>query len=129
MITDKIKALAAAKTKVAALETAIASELNRELAGLPAKFGFGSVDAFAAAVSSASGKRRGRKPGQAKAASAKKTSKRRKRAVITDETRASVKKMVGEKKTGSEIAKALGISLPSVHNIKRQLGLIRGGKK
>ena len=50
---------------------------------------------------------------------------RRRRAVITDETRASVKKLVESGKTGGEIAKSLGISLPSVQNIKKALGLVK----
>lgn len=129
MMTNKIKALAIAKTKVIELETAIANELNRELAGLPGKFGFESTGAFIAALRAASGKRRGRKPGRVKSSLAKNEGERRKRAVITDETRAKLKKMVGEKKTGREIAKTLGISLPSVQNIKRELGLVKGRKK
>jgi hypothetical protein len=55
--------------------------------------------------------------------------KRRKRAVITDETREQVKKLVGEGITGNEFAHKLGISLPSVQNIKKALGLVRKGKK
>jgi hypothetical protein len=51
--------------------------------------------------------------------------KRRKRSIITDETRASVKKLVESGKTGSQIAKTLGISLPSVQNIKKALGLVK----
>ncbi len=50
---------------------------------------------------------------------------RRKRAVITDETRAEVKRLVEAGKTGAEIAQALGISLPSVQNIKKALGLVK----
>jgi hypothetical protein len=123
MIADKIKELTAAKFKVAELEATIASEL----AALPASYGFESVDTFIKAVRAASGKRRGRKPGAAKSASAKAAPKARKRAKITDETRAEVKKLVEAGKTGSEIAKAVGISLPSVQNVKKQLGLV--GKK
>jgi len=51
--------------------------------------------------------------------------KRRKRAVITDQTRAEVKKLVESGKTGSQIAKTLGISLPSVQNIKKAIGLVK----
>jgi ParB/RepB/Spo0J family partition protein len=46
------------------------------------------------------------------------------RAIITDETRAMVLKLHRNEKTGPEIAKAVGISLPSVQNIKKQLGLV-----
>ena len=51
--------------------------------------------------------------------------KRRKRAVITDVTRSGVKKLVEAGKTGSQISKSLGISLPSVQNIKKALGLVK----
>ena len=51
--------------------------------------------------------------------------KTRKRAKITDAIRAKVGKLVKAGQTGSQIAKALGISLPSVQNIKKALGLVR----
>lgn len=125
MVSDKLKALEAARAKLADLEQSIASELGKELASLPAKYGFTSVDDFLSAVSAATGGkgRRGRKPGSGAAGGPGK--KRRTRAVITDETRAQVKKMVNDGKTGAEIAKAVGISLPSVQNIKKALGLVK----
>lgn len=123
MIIDKIKTLALTKAKVAELEESIAAELNRELAGLPEKYGFDSVPAFVAAVRSAS---RGKKGRGGKAAGGK---KRRTRAVITADTKAKVKSLVADGKTGAEIAKAVGISLPSVQNIKKELGLVKARKK
>ena len=138
MVTDKIKELEAARAKLASLEQSIADELKNELAALPAKYGFGSAADFLSAVAAATGggsTPRGRKPGKAakpaKAAKAPKGKsaaggkKRRTRAVITDETRAQVKKLVSDGKTGGEIAKALSISLPSVQNIKKALGLVK----
>ncbi len=129
MVSDSLKELAAAKAKVAELEQKVASELQGELRALPARFGFDSVNAFIAAVQAASGKRRGRKPGSAKVVGGSTSAgKRRKRAKITDETRAEVKKLVDAGKTGNEIAKSLGISLPSVQNIKKALGLVKKRK-
>jgi len=122
MVTAKIKELEATKARVASLEKSIAAQLQKELSALPGQFGFGSVDAFVKAVKAAAGKRRAPAPKKAKAAK-----KRRKRAVITDATRAEVKKLVEAGKTGGEIAKAVKISLPSVQNIKKALGLV--GKK
>jgi hypothetical protein len=119
MVTDKIKELEATKAKVESLVKAIETELNKELRGLPAQFGFDNVNDFVKAVKNAAGQRgagkRGRKGG----------GKRRTRAVITDETRAQVKKLVGAGKTGAEIASTVGISLPSVQNIKKALGLVK----
>lgn len=123
LVSNKLKELQAARAKLATLEQAVQSELNKELAALPAKYGFGSVDEFADAVRTASGGRRGRGRPPGKVATGGK--KRRRRAVITDETRAQVKKMVDAGKTGAEIAKQVGISLPSVQNIKKALGLVK----
>ena len=68
----------------------------------------------------------GKRAGRPKKATAPET---RKRATITDAVRAEVKALVKAGKTGSQIAKALGISLPSVQNIKKALGLVRKSKK
>lgn len=129
MVTDKIKELEATRAKLASLEQSIADEMNKELAGLPASFGFTSVNDFVQAVKAAAGgrrgRRKGRKPAVKKAAAKKAGGRRRRRAVITDETRAQVKKMVDAGKTGAEIAKELKISLPSVQNIKKALGLVK----
>jgi hypothetical protein len=126
MVTDKIKALVATKAKVAELEKSIAAELNRELAGLPEKYGFDNLPAFFSAVRAASS-------GKGRTVAARKPAnggggKRRKRAVITAETKAKVKSLVEAGKTGSEIAKSVGISLPSVQNIKKALGLVKARK-
>jgi DNA invertase Pin-like site-specific DNA recombinase len=132
MVTDKIKELEAARAKLATLEQSIVDELNTELASLPAKYGFGSVGEFVNAVRNAGGGRkaggkRGRRAGGSTGGGGKKAGgrKRRTRAVITDETRAQVKKLVDSGKTGAEIAAAVGISLPSVQNIKKALGLVK----
>ena len=123
MVSEQLKQLEATRAKLASLEQSIAAELGKELASLPAKYGFDSAAAFIKAVKAATGGGggSGRKPGRPGGPG----KKRRKRAVITDETRASVKKMVEAGKTGNDIAKALGISLPSVQNIKKALGLVQ----
>lgn len=130
MVTNKLKELEAARAKLATLEQSIQSALNKELAQLPAKYGFASADEFIAAVREATGGRAKRGPrarAGRPAASAGRAAggKRRKRAKITDATRAEVKKLVEGGKTGGEIAKSLGISLPSVQNIKKALGLVK----
>lgn len=121
MVTEKIKTLAATKAKVAELEKTIAAELSKELASLPGKYGFSSLAEFFKAVTAAS---KGKGRGAAKVAGAK----RRTRAVITADTRTKVKALVEEGKTGAEIAKIVGISLPSVQNIKKALGLVKERK-
>jgi hypothetical protein len=124
MVTKQIKELEVTKAKITALEKSIAKGLKRELAALPHQYGFGSVAEFLKAVKAVSGYGSFRK-GRRSAGKVAKKAKRRRRAVITDETRSSVKKLVGSGKTGTQIAKALGISLPSVQNIKKALGLVK----
>jgi hypothetical protein len=119
MITSSVKELNETKAKVAQLEHALA----KELASLPAAYGFDSLKAFVAAIKAAGGKGRVGRPKKSVAPKA------RKRAIITDAVRAQVKKLVKAGKTGSHIAKALGISLPSVQNIKKALGLVKSSKK
>jgi hypothetical protein len=125
MISNKLKKIATMRAKLVALERSVAIERNKELAALPTRYGFENAKAFVKAVKAVgSGKRRQK----SKATPTKADTKPRKRAHITDETRAEVKKLVGEGKTGNEIAKAAGISLPSVQNIKASLGLVKKRK-
>lgn len=60
-------------------------------------------------------------PASAKAA----TPEKGVRAQINDEVRSEVRKYAEAGKTGAEIAKLCGISLPSVQNIKKALGLVK----
>jgi hypothetical protein len=123
MVTKQIKELEVTKAKIVALEKAIAKRLSKELASLPSKYGFASIEEFVGSVREASGSpRKGRRGRPVKAVD---KVKRRKRAVITDETRSGVKKLVEAGKTGSQIAKTMGISLPSVQNIKKAMGLVK----
>lgn len=131
MVADKIRELETARAKLAALEQSITAELNQELAALPARYGFSDTAAFLAAVKTATGGASNGKRGRRKAVAAPGTPaprKRRKRAKITDAMRGEVKKLVEQGKTGTEIAKSVGISLPSVQNIKTALGLVKKKK-
>ena len=124
MITNKLKALEAARAKISKLEQTIAAERDKELASLPAKYGFGDTADFIRAVKDATGTRK-----LSKSKGKTKGGKRRQRAVINDETKAKVKALVAAGKTGAEIAESASISIPSVQNIKRELGLVAKRKK
>lgn len=124
-MSTALQELAKYQQKVAALQKQVVKE-NQKLLALPAKFGFKSVNELIAALQAASGSK------SAPSAKAGKTvSGRKARAVITADIKAKVKALAGEGKTGGEIAAAVGISLPSVQNIKKELGLVtaRKGKK
>ncbi len=122
---DVYTKLAALKKQVAAIEAKLAKN-NGKLLKLPGKFGFKSMDAFIGALQAAAGGRQAKLPAAGKAM---KAAGRKPRAKITPETKAKVKAMVGHEKTGAEIAQALNISLPSVQNIKKELGLVQKRKK
>ena len=125
MVTKQIKQLEAAKANLARLQNAVSKHLQKELAGLPHAYGFDSLKGFLRAVTAASGGKAAGSGGKARKAGAK---KRRKRAIITDATRAAVKKLAEAGKSGAEIAKEVGISLPSVQNVKKALGLVKARK-
>ena len=131
MLTKKIKELEATRARAAALEKSIAKQLDRSLSSLPSEYGYDSVEEFIRAVRGAAGGGRGRKSGKKRASGRRKAAgggKKRFRAVITDATRSQVKSMVEAGKTGAAIAKSLKISLPSVQNIKKSLGLVKARK-
>jgi hypothetical protein len=119
MVTDKLKKLEQYQREMAKLEKELAG-FNRKLLTLPAKYGFKSMDAFIDALRVAGKSGGGKAPAMSIG--------RKPRAVITTETKQKVKSMVQADKTGAEIAKALNISLPSVQNIKKELGLVKARK-
>jgi DNA-binding NarL/FixJ family response regulator len=132
MVTEKIQELAQLQAKAAKLQAAIETQRTAELASLPSKYGYASLDEFIKALKAAvsSGGKRGRRGGKAKAAKAAKAPKKkaggkRKRAKITAELKQQVKAAVEAGRTGAQIAKEFGISVPSVQNIKKELGLVK----
>lgn len=116
MVTDKIKELQQYRGKVAELEKAIERDRRKELATLHAKMGYASTEELIAALR---GSTRGGAPRRA----------RGKRARITPEMKQQIKAAVQSGKTGAEIAREFGISLPSVQNVKKEFGLVRKSKK
>lgn len=120
MANNTFAQLEQARRKVAALEKKLTQQKKR-LAQLPAKMGFKSMSDFIAALQLIS-----EVPLAVKAAGQVK--KTRRRAKITPEIVAKVKFLVSKKKTSRAIAKEVGISLPSVGNIKKKFGLVRAQK-
>jgi hypothetical protein len=126
MVTAKIKQLNEFQTKVDALKKAIASQLKSDLSSLHKKYGFETPLALIKAIKASAG---GKRPGRVAKAASTGGKKKRKRAKITPEMKQKLKGMVDAGKTGTVIAKSLGISLPSVQNIKKELGLVKARKK
>jgi hypothetical protein len=121
MLEKLTKTLAEAKARAVTLEHSVAKTLHKELKALPRYYGFKRLESFIEALEmSVITVASGTKP---------KAAKRRKRTKITDSIRAQVKKLLEAGKTGAEVARALKISLPSVQNIKKALGLVGSKKK
>ena len=118
MVTNKIKRLAEYESKAAKLRQAIESQRDRELGSLHEKYGYDSVHALIKAIRAAavSGGKRGGSRG------------RRRRARITPAMRQKIKAAIVGGSTGAQVAAKFGISLPSVHNIKKQFGLTKPRK-
>ena len=126
MVQQKIKELARLKAAAAKLETQVAVERIEALASLPEAYGYADLKSFIKALKVSAGTKRKGKPGRkAKAPKVKKVKAKRTRAKITPEIKEQLKALVTEGLTGSAIAKKLGISLPSVQNIKKELGLVK----
>lgn len=126
--TDQIAEITKAKAKLELAEAKFVADRIAALAKLPGDYGYSSLNEFIKALKSAAGK--AGKPKVAKVAKTPNAPKapkavKGKRAKITPEVKAEVKALVDAGKTGQEIAKALGISQPSVQNIKKELGLVK----
>lgn len=128
---DQIAELEKAKAKLAQAEAKLAADRVAALAKLPSDYGYADLNSFIKALKDAASKAGKGKGKRGKvAASAPKVAKapkagKGKRAKITDDVKAQVKALAEAGKTGQEIAKVLGISQPSVQNIKKALGLVK----
>lgn len=124
MASQTFKKLAALRSQLESLQ----SEADRELANIPKEYGFPDKESFLAAFHAATGgrpTRRGRPPGPGSDSPSDTSGKRRRRSKITPEMKQQLKDLVKEGKTGAQIAEQLKISLPSVANIKKELGLTK----
>ena len=132
---------AEAQRQLAEIEKKIQKAESSTLLSLPARAGFRTVDELIKAlIPHASPVLKGRYASLAGAPVAKttqpakapiatvapiKASRKKKRTRITPEKKEQVQKAVKEGKSGSAIAKDLGISVASVQNIKKEFGLIK----
>jgi len=119
MVNNIEQEIAIAKAKVAELESFLKNQ--GKLARLPFDYGYKDLKSFIKALKRAEGA----KPAKAAKVVKHRKAKRGKRARITPEIKEAVKAAVVAGKTGSAIAKELGISLPSVQNIKKEFGLVK----
>lgn len=125
----QIAELEKAKVKLAQAEAKLSADRVAALVKLPSAYGYSNLNDFIKALKDAD-KKGTKKTKVTKASKGPKASKdstapKSKRAKITEEVKAQVKSLVEAGKTGQEIAKELGISQPSVQNIKKDLGMVK----
>lgn len=114
MPSDKLKTIAAYKSKISALEKEVAAERQKKLVSLHKEVDLESTEALISAL-------KGLKKSPRKARAPKKG----KRTRITPAIKAGVGQAVKAGKKGAEIARDFGISIPSIQNIKKELGLVK----
>jgi DNA-binding NarL/FixJ family response regulator len=115
MLSEKIKAIADTKAKLLLLEQELSTERDVALVGLIEKFGFSTADELISAIRTAS--------------SRTKKSKDRSYSRITPRIRDEVNRLFNAGKSAIEIAAETGISLASVSNVKKSLGLVKARRK
>ncbi len=124
MANDIQNEIEATRAKLAELESF--QKIQGKLANLPADYGFSDLNSFIKALKRAAGAAvKAGRPAKVAAPKAAKAKRKGKRARITPEIKEQVKSLVSAGKTGAAIAKELGISLPSVQNIKKEFGLVK----
>jgi len=134
MISNTLKAIKATKAKLASLEKKAAAEQRKRIVNLHKDAGFETREDLIAALQTLGGtpnKGRGRKAKKTtrKAVAKKGPKKRAKRTVITDGLRKNIISALKAGGKGAEVAKRFGISVPSLHNIKKAAGLTKTRKK
>lgn len=141
MISNTLKAIEATKAKLASLEKKAAAEQRKRIVNLHKDAGFETREDLIAALQELGGApktKRGRKAkkvakkaakkGAKKAVAPKGAKKRAKRTVITDELRKGIIAALKAGEKGTAVAKNFGISVPSLHNIKKAAGLTKARK-
>jgi hypothetical protein len=120
MLTNKLQEIEQYKTKIAELEKELVNERKQKLASLHSDLGYGSRAELIAALQGLESKPR---RGKGSAGAAKKP--RGKRARITPEMRDQIKQALLAGKKGSDVAREFKISVPTVQNIKKEIGLVK----
>ncbi len=118
-----LKEIASYENKIAALKKKVEVERRKELMDLHSKVGFESRTELIAALQELNGGRRAPKAKKGAAPEA-----RAKRTKITAELKAAVIAAIKAGGKGGEVAAQFGISVPSLHNIKKDAGLVKTRK-
>lgn len=117
IIMDKQKEIEQYKKKINDLERQVETERRQKLLNLHKELGFASRKDLIAALQSPS------------AVKAKGKRRKGRRTVITPEMRKQIQTALRGKTPGTVVAREFGISVPTVQNIKKEIGLVGKKKK
>ncbi len=129
MISNTLKAIKETKSKLAALEKKASAEQKKRIVNLHTDAGFSTRAELIEALQALGGgakKPRGRKAAKKAAGKAK---KRIKRTVITPELKQGIIAALKAGGKGTAVAAKFGVSVPTLHNIKKAAGLTKSRKK
>ena len=136
MIPEALKEIAQYESKIASLQKKVEAERKKSLASIHKTAGFASRAELIAALQALEGGKpkvkRGRKPSAKKATAktaAKGAKKRAKRTRLTPELKEQIVAALKAGGKGAAVASKFGVSLPTVHNIKKAAGLTKTRKK
>lgn len=121
-LSFNVSALQAAEAKVAKLREKLEAERLEQIKDLHLSLGFESRHELIDALVALGGPRRAR-------AASGGAEGRSRRGRITPEMKTGIINALKEGTAGAAVAEKFGISLPSVHNIKKAAGLVNSRKK
>lgn len=110
MLNSKIKEIEEYKEKIAQLEEAIEAERRAQLMNLHAELGYQNPQKLIEALQEAT-----------------RASRKGKRTVISEELRDQIKQALLAGNSGAATAREFGVSVPTIQNIKKELGLVKKG--
>ncbi len=119
MVDELVKKLQKKEAEVESLRRQVEAKQRKRLASLHAEFGFASTEELIAALRSA-----GRSPRTRVAASGGDAMRASKRARVTPEMRQQIEAALQAGEKGAAVARKFGISYPTLHKIKTQVGLV-----
>lgn len=102
------------------LRSQLAARRQKRLKALPKELGFETLDELIDALQSLRGGPR--KPTSSSGAPQRAS----KRSRLTAELRQQIQNALKSGRTGAEVARSFGISYPTMHKLKTQLGLVKG---
>lgn len=121
MISDTLKEIADYEARIASLQKKVESDRRKELTTLHKKVGFATrADLIESLIALDGGKKATRVSRSSNGGKV-----RAKRTKITEALRADIIKAVKSGEKGVDVAARFGVSIPTLHNIKKSAGLVK----